>query len=175
MSSALSTVNAMDEQKFVHTFGALYEHSPWVAQEAFAARPFSSTETLLSAFAAAVARAPHARQLKLVREHPELAARAGVDPTLTTASQAEQASAGLDRLTPAEYGRFSELNQAYSQKFSMPFVICVRRSDKAAIMDAMSRRVHNTPDEELRTALAEIDKIAALRCHDVLKTLETQA
>ncbi|NHO31094.1 2-oxo-4-hydroxy-4-carboxy-5-ureidoimidazoline decarboxylase [Acetobacter fallax] len=175
MTGVFDTVNRMDEETFVATFGALYEHSQWIAQEVFDRRPFGDTDGLLSAFRQVVSEASEEKQLALVREHPELARRAGVDATLTKASQSEQASAGLDRLTPEEYAHFNVLNTAYRERFAMPFVICVRLSDKGLILSEMARRVKNTPAAELRMALAEIDKIAALRSADVLKRLEAGA
>ncbi|NHN86202.1 2-oxo-4-hydroxy-4-carboxy-5-ureidoimidazoline decarboxylase [Acetobacter musti] len=175
MTRVFDIINGMDEDAFVAAFGALYEHSPWIAREAFARRPFADRESLLAVFRDVVAGAPDEKQLVLVREHPELARRAGVDESLTKASQSEQASAGLDRLTPEEYARFNALNDAYRERFAMPFVICVRLSDKGLILSEMARRVRNTPETELRTALAEIDRIAALRCADVLKRLESDA
>ncbi|GBR11116.1 2-oxo-4-hydroxy-4-carboxy-5-ureidoimidazoline decarboxylase [Acetobacter oeni] len=175
MTDVFATLNRMDEVSFIQTFGMLYEHSPWIAREAFSKGPFTDRTRLLAAFRQIVAEAPEEKQFILVREHPELARRAGVDETLTRASQAEQASAGLDRLTPEEYVRFNMLNDAYRERFAMPFVICVRRSDKSLILSEMARRGKNTTEAELRTALTEIDKIAALRCTDVLKNLESKS
>jgi 2-oxo-4-hydroxy-4-carboxy-5-ureidoimidazoline decarboxylase len=102
-------------------------------------------------------------QLALIRAHPELAGKAAIAKTLTDASQAEQASAGLDRLSLDEYTRFHELNAAYRARFDFPFIICVRLTDKAGILAAMEARLANDRDTEIATALAEIGKIVKLR------------
>ncbi|GBQ98192.1 hypothetical protein AA23498_3136 [Acetobacter nitrogenifigens DSM 23921 = NBRC 105050] len=172
MTDAVSRVNAMTKDAFVEAFGPIYECSPWIADAAFAQAPFADTAAVAAALRGVIAAAPDEAKLALVREHPELARRAGVDTTLTDASRAEQASAGLDRLTPVEYARFNALNDAYRARFEMPFVICVRLSDKDFILSEMERRGANTPAEELATALGEIDKIAALRCAEVFRRLE---
>ncbi len=39
---------------------------------------------------------------------------------LTPESKREQASAGLDRLTPEEYEAFTRLNAGYREKFGFP-------------------------------------------------------
>ena len=96
-----------------------------------------------------------------------MAGKAAIDRTLTAESTAEQASAGLDRLTPEEYARFHALNAAYRAAHDMPFIICVRRTDKAGILTAMERRTANPHDAEIAAALAEIGHIVALRLEDL--------
>ena len=161
----LAEVNALDEAAFVARFGALFEHSPWVVERAATLRPF---DDLLGGLMSAVYRASPEEQLALIRAHPELAGKAAIDRTLTDASAAEQASAGLDRLTPAEYARFHALNHAYSARFGFPFIICARQNKKDAILAAFPVRLQNSREQEIETALAEIEKIAALRLADAV-------
>jgi len=106
-------------------------------------------------------------QLKLIRAHPELAGKAAIDRTLTAESAAEQASAGLDRLTPEEFDRFHALNTAYGERFGFPFIICVRQTDKAGILAAMEQRLGNDRETEIATAIAEIGEIVRLRLRDL--------
>ena len=142
---------------------ALFEHSPWVEERADA-RPSSGDRH--ADLMAVVHDATPEEQLELIRAHPELAGKAAVDATLTRASAAEQASAGLDRLSQEEFGRFHALNAAYREKFGFPFIICVRLTDKAGILAAMERRLANDRDTEIATALAEIGEIVRLRLKD---------
>ena len=144
---------------------ALFEHSPWVEARADA-RPSSGDRH--ADLMAVVRDAPLEEQLALIRAHPELAGKAAVDGKLTQASAAEQASAGLDRLTQAEFDRFHALNAAYREKFGFPFIICVRLTDKAGILAAMERRLANDRDTEIATALAEIGEIVRLRLKDIM-------
>jgi len=142
---------------------ALFEHSPWVEERADA-RPSSGDRH--ADLMAVLHDATPEEQLALIRAHPELAGKAVIDKTLTAASAAEQASAGLDRLTPEEYDRFHALNAAYRERFAMPFIICVRLTDKAGILAAMERRLANSRDEEVATALEQIGEIVRLRLQD---------
>ena len=139
---------------------ALFEHSPWVEARADA-RP-SSGDRHADLMAVLYDASPE-EQLALIRAHPELAGKAAVDGRLTAASAAEQASAGLDRLTQAEYDRFHVLNAAYRERFGFPFIICVRLTDKAGILAAMERRLANDRDAEISEALAQIGEIVRLR------------
>jgi 2-oxo-4-hydroxy-4-carboxy-5-ureidoimidazoline decarboxylase len=139
---------------------ALFEHSPWVEARADA-RPSSGDRH--ADLMAVVGDATPDEQLALIRAHPELAGKAAVDGALTEASAAEQASAGLDRLSQAEFDRFHALNTAYREKFGFPFIICVRLTNKAGILAAMARRLANDRDAEIAEALAQIGEIVRLR------------
>jgi len=160
---SLATLNAADETGFVATLGDIYEQAPWVAQAAFARRPFASLAALHEAMMGAVKGAAPDQRRSLIAGHPDLAGKAARAGTMTRDSHAEQTSAGLDRLSDAEFAHFHELNSAYRQKFGMPFIICVRRHGKDSILRQFERRLQNAAERESETALTEIFRIAALR------------
>lgn len=156
----------LSEADFVERFGAVYEHSPWIAQQTWQAGLTSahdSVAALAQAFAGTLAQAGREQQLALIRAHPDLAGRAAVRGGLTEDSTGEQASAGLDQCTAEEFERFQMLNEAYKAKFGFPFIMAVRGSNRHAILAAFEERLHNEPAAEFERALAEIDKIARLR------------
>jgi 2-oxo-4-hydroxy-4-carboxy-5-ureidoimidazoline decarboxylase len=164
---SIAEVNEWGAHDFVRVFGPVFEHSPWVAERTWAKRPFASLETLHRALCGTVAEAPEAEQLALIRAHPDLVGRAALAGTLTPASVGEQASAGLDRLTPEEAARFQDLNHAYRTRFDFPFVICARLNKKEAILSGFAARLQNPRAQEIQTALSEIGKIAWLRLLDL--------
>lgn len=169
MPVELESLNKADKAAFVEALGEIYEKSPWVAERAFAHRPFATVAALADAMAAAVAAASREEKLALVCNHPDLAGKAARAGVLTASSTAEQGALGLDRLSDAEYARFEKLNRTYAGKFGFPFVICVRRQTRDAILDSFERRCGNSADAELAHALREIDHIAALRIADQVK------
>jgi OHCU decarboxylase len=151
-------------EAFVARNGGLFEHSPWVAEAAYDdAGPFAADEAALAAMIEAMHAAPRERQLALIRAHPDLAGRAAIAGELTADSTREQASAGLDRLTPEEYAAFSATNTAYRERHGFPFVICAREHDKTSILAAAAERLGHDTDTEVGVALDEIAKIARLR------------
>jgi 2-oxo-4-hydroxy-4-carboxy-5-ureidoimidazoline decarboxylase len=168
-SLSLAEVNTMNESDFVAAFGPLFEHSPWVARQTWARRPFTSSEDLLAQLAATVRRSPLAMQIELIRAHPDLAGRLARAGELTHDSSREQASAGLDRLLPEEVQLFDEYNRRYLAQFGFPFVICARLNDKTTMLLAFERRLQLSRSEEIATALDEIEKIAALRLTSLLR------
>lgn len=164
-------LNALDRDPFVARLGSLYEGSPWVAAEAWTARPFADREGLHRALVAAVEAAPAERKLSLIRAHPDLVGRAALSGTLGPASAAEQAAAGLDadRLFPAELAEFGRLNDTYRQRFGFPFVVCARENKKASILAGFAARLGHGRDEEIEAALGEVAKIGWHRLADVVR------
>lgn len=150
--------------------GPVFEHSPWIAAAAWSQRPFASVEQLHLALCEVVRTADAWQQVNLIRAHPDLVDRLASTDQLTRESRAEQASAGLDRLTADEVELFRSSNTAYRAKFGFPFVICARLNRKDAILDGFRVRLGNAPAQEVRTALAEIFKIAELRLRDLTQS-----
>ncbi len=166
---SLHDLNKADRAAFTAALGHLFEHSPWVAEETWAKRPFASAEALHAALCATMRGAARDRQLALIRAHPDLAGRLAQQKKLTAESTREQASAGLDQLTDIELAEFTRNNDTYKAKFGFPFIICARLNAKASILAAMAARLPNPPAVEFTTALGEIEKIAWLRLQDTLK------
>lgn len=159
----------MSREEFVERFGGIYESSPWVAEGASVERPFESVDEMRRAFERAVEGASEEKKLSLIRAHPDLAGKAAVAGELTEESANEQSSAGLDRLSPEEFERFTRMNRAYHEKFEIPFIVCVREHTKASILENAEARLSNSWGEEIETALGEIHKIAGLRLKDMIE------
>jgi 2-oxo-4-hydroxy-4-carboxy-5-ureidoimidazoline decarboxylase len=167
---SLSALNVLDRAAFTRALGAVFEQSPWVAERAWGRRPFATVAELHRAMAATVEAAPMHDQLALLRAHPDLAGRAARAGAMSTDSVAEQASAGLDRLTDDDYERFHRLNAAYRERFGFPFVMAVRRHGVADILAAFERRHRHAREEEIRIALAEVAEIARLRLEGLVRS-----
>ena len=159
----LHALNNAATADFTAALGDIYEHSRWIAEAASAKRPFATLQALHDAMVEVVRAASAEKQLALVKAHPDLAGKAARAGELTTASTNEQMSAGLDRLSEADYARFHQLNDAYKAQFGFPFIVCVRRHTKDSILRAFEQRLTHSADQELSTALTEIFRIAALR------------
>ena len=167
-SLTLAYVNDMDAAAFVKAFGGIAEHSPWVAEAAYASHPFKAVEAVVAAFASALFAAGEDRQLALIRAHPDLAGKAAIAGTLTRASFSEQAGAGLDTLTAGEFEAFTAFNARYLEKFGFPFILAVKGATKYIILKAFEDRLENDRALEFRTALEQIVKIMRFRLEDCI-------
>ena len=146
----------------------VFEHSPWIAETAFTKKPFADLENLHRALCETVKNSGEEKQLALIRAHPDLVGKIALAGQLTKESTNEQASAGLNKLSPEEIDLFQKQNAAYKNKFGFPFVICARLNKKAAIFAGFETRLKNSRERETKTALEEIFKIAELRLQDLI-------
>ncbi|HTV96300.1 MAG TPA: 2-oxo-4-hydroxy-4-carboxy-5-ureidoimidazoline decarboxylase [Steroidobacteraceae bacterium] len=158
----------MSAREFAAALGAIFEHSPWVAERAAALRPFRSCLSLHKAMSEAVLQAEEALQLALIRAHPQLAGRAALRGELTPASRSEQQGAGLSALTQAQLLRLQSLNAQYADRFGLPFVLAVRGHTPESVIAALAERVTHAAHEERGVALREICRIAHFRLADLV-------
>ena len=163
-------VNSWDIETFVARLGGVFELSPWIAGQAWASRPFADLGSLHRAMVSVVSSATEEQQLALIRAHPDLVGAAALAGTLTRESTGEQAAAGLDpgSLTAEEVAEFAGRNAAYKERFEFPFVICARENRKLSILAGLRARIDHSAEEERRTALDEIAKIAWHRLADLI-------
>jgi 2-oxo-4-hydroxy-4-carboxy-5-ureidoimidazoline decarboxylase len=164
----ISEINLLARDEFVRVAGPVFEHSPWIAEMAWRQKPFVSLDHLHRAMCEIVEGAGAEKQLSLISAHPDLVGRLALAGQLTKESANEQSGAGLDRLTPDEIGRFQRNNAAYKNRFGFPFIICARLNQKESILAAFERRLRNSREQEIKTALEEIFKIAELRLRDLI-------
>ncbi len=161
---SLQSLNACDRDDFVAALGDIYEHAPWVAQAAFAARPFATIAALHAAMQAAVRAAAGGAAARAdqgpSRSRRQGRARRHDDRSIRWRSRRAPASIAC-RTT--EFAQFHRLNDAYRAKFDIPFIVCVRRHGKDSILRQFEQRLRNNTAEEPETALAEIFRIVALR------------
>jgi 2-oxo-4-hydroxy-4-carboxy-5-ureidoimidazoline decarboxylase len=155
----ISNLNQLSQVEFTEALGAIFEHTPEIATQAWLERPFTDISELHQVMAAIVNKMSEAEQLKLICAHPDL----GSKFKMAEASVQEQSTVGLDQLSAAEYDRFQQLNDDYKQKFSFPFIIAVRNHTKESILSAFEERLLNSLATEREQAIAEIVEIARWR------------
>jgi 2-oxo-4-hydroxy-4-carboxy-5-ureidoimidazoline decarboxylase len=159
----LSQLNRFSQAEFTQALGAVFEHSPWIANRAWAARPFESVNILHAAMVQVLNNASEQEKLALICAHPELAGKEAKAGTLTSESKSEQRGAGLDQCTAQELESLRNLNKRYREKFGFPFVVAVKGLTRNDILSAIAQRLENEKQEEFGRCLHEITKIALFR------------
>lgn len=155
----IDRLNEVNQAQFIEILGEIFEHSPWIAEKAANAKPFSSLHHLHQEMVQVVESSSTEQRLALIQAHPNLGDRV----EMSDDSIQEQKGAGLKNLTGEEYNNFITMNKNYMDKFGFPFIIAVRGKNKHEIYQAMEVRIHNEKETEFRTALEQIYKIAQLR------------
>jgi 2-oxo-4-hydroxy-4-carboxy-5-ureidoimidazoline decarboxylase len=161
---ALQDLNRRDRASFVSALDGIFEHSPWIAEQAWERRPFADLRQLHQTLVEVVQASSEEDKLRLIRAHPDLVGAAARAGTLTRESTTEQAR--IDDLTPEDIAGFERDNARYWERFGFPFVICVRENKKQAILAGFASRLRHDPATEQRNALDEISKIAWYRLKD---------
>ena len=155
----------MNRDEFVQHFGSIYEHSAWVAEQAYSRAKIDiyNLAELTTALRYEVNESGRERQLALLCAHPDLAGKAAVSGKLTAASTSEQAGAGLDQCNSEEFSRFQRFNDEYTSTFDFPFIMAVKGANRHLILEAFEKRLKNDSNTEFSTALEEVHKIAGFR------------
>jgi 2-oxo-4-hydroxy-4-carboxy-5-ureidoimidazoline decarboxylase len=161
---SIQAVNKLDREAFIARFGGVYEHSPWVAEEAWGKRPFADRNALEHAMQAAVNDAGRTRQLELIRKHPAL----GTRKELSGYSHTEQAQAGILGAAETERRELAGLNRLYETKFGFPFILAVRGASLSTILDSCRTRLNHDFDAEFEESLRQVHRIAGFRLGDLV-------
>ncbi|MDC1489501.1 allantoinase PuuE, partial [Amylibacter sp.] len=161
----------MNRENFIDLYGGIFEHSAWIADNAYDYELSYAHDTatgLHNALCRAFRSAPKELRLKVLRSHPDLAGKLAQAKRLTSESTSEQASAGMDSLTDNERKIFTQLNLTYVKKHGFPFIIAVRDHNKASILSAFKTRINNDGDTEFLEACKQVERIAEFRLMDIL-------
>ena len=165
-----SIPSSLPRDAFVETFGPVYEHSPWIAEQAWDSGLTDAQDTvegLHKTLAAIVNAADDDAKLALLRAHPDLAGKLAVQGELTVQSSSEQAGAGLDLCTAEEFAEFQDLNDRYKSGFGFPYILAVSGRGRVEILDDFRSRINNSPDVEFAEALKQVHRIALIRLNQI--------
>jgi 2-oxo-4-hydroxy-4-carboxy-5-ureidoimidazoline decarboxylase len=165
-----SVPSSLPRDAFVDVFGPVYEHSPWIAGQAWDAglsRQHDTAEGLHRILAAIVDTSDHDARLALLRAHPDLAGKLAVQGELTMQSSSEQAGAGLDQCTDEEFAEFQDLNNRYKSGFGFPYILAVSGRGRVEILENFRSRISNSPEDEFTEALKQVHQIALIRLNQI--------
>jgi len=132
-------------------------------------RPFVSFDRLLKAASEVWWRLDQADWMEAFRAHPQIGERKGAVQTpkqFHVWSAHEQS--GMDRAGVAVASALEERNREYLAKFGYIFIVCATGRSADEMLAILQSRLLNPPDEEIRVAAAEQNKITCLRLEKLL-------
>ena len=164
--NTIDKINKLSQSEFVEIFANIFEKTKWIAEKLYNQKPFNNFEDLCSKMLGIFKTASKETQLKILREHPDLANKVTVN-LLTINSRTEQNNAGLDQCSEQEFNEFKNLNKKYKQKFGFPLIIAVKGKNKIEILSEFKKRILNSIDDEFNEAIIQVGKIANLRLNEI--------
>ena len=159
----------MNKTEFLDKYSNVYEKSPWVAERSYekTMQDYSFISIKENMFQI-VQQSSKNEKLKLLCNHPDLGFKRDRFDELTSHSQNEQRSAGLNSLSKKEYETFDQLNNEYKQKFKFPFILAVYEKNKFQILEIFKKRNKNSLDDEFQEAINQVHKIAEIRIKKII-------
>ena len=155
----IDKLNLMQDDEWITLLGKLYEHSPWVVEEAIKRRPFSDKKALQACFESIIFGAEEEMQSQLITAHPDLAAKMDELATLTVFSQSEQTRAGFSALPRDTFNTLREALSNYRERFGHPFILCVSDHSASETLPILQQRLQASPRSERLACLAQIARI----------------
>jgi 2-oxo-4-hydroxy-4-carboxy-5-ureidoimidazoline decarboxylase len=132
-------------------------------------RPFVSFDRLLKAASEVWWRLDQADWMEAFRAHPQIGERKGAVQTSTQFhvwSAHEQS--GMDRAGVAVASALEDGNRENLAKFGYIFIVCASGKSAAEMLTILQSRLPNPPEEEIRVAAAEQNKITCLRLEKLI-------
>ena len=75
----------------------------------------------------------------------------------------DKEQSGVKKASEEMLRELAEANQLYEDKFGYIFIICATGKSAAEMLSLLKNRLNNSPDEEIRIAMEEQNKITKLR------------
>ena len=162
----IEKINKMTKSEFVSVFGNVFEKTIWIAERAYALKPFKNYEELSSKILETYENSTKEKHLEIFNSHPNLA----VEKTLTEDSKKEQNSSKLDQCSKKEFEEFKKLNVEYKKKFLFPFIIAVKGKNRNEILNNFRQRITNNINSEFVETKKQVKKIANFRLDEIIKS-----
>ena len=161
----INKINKLSKSEFVKVFANIFENAIWIAEKLYNQKPFDNFEALSSKMLNIFETATKEKQLKILRDHPDLANKTKIS-SLTPDSLKEQIGSGLDQCTEEEFNEFKKLNDSY-KKFGFPFILAVKGKTKTEILNNFKARIYSDSETEFNEAIKQVKQIASVRLNEL--------
>jgi OHCU decarboxylase len=126
-------------------------------------RPFVGFDRLLKAASEVWNRLDQADWLEAFKTHPQIGERKEIVHVWAAREQS-----GMERAGIAVAGALEEGNREYLAKFGYIFIVCATGKSADEMLAILQSRLLNPPEEELRIAAEQQNKITCLRLEKLL-------
>ena len=159
-------IEKLSGTEFTEVFGNIFENASWIAKKLYEQKPFKNFQNLSKKMISIFDETDNENKLKILRSHPDLADKTKI-ASLTSDSNKEQNSAGLNQCTEEEFNEFKNLNLEYKNKFGFPYIIAVKGKSKSEILENFKKRIFSGKQVEFNEAIKQVKQIANLRLNEL--------
>lgn len=140
-------------------------HSKNWVQKMNSYHPFSSNEDVHQKAVEAWKQLEKDDILEAFRGHPMIGANLDElrKKFQTTSSWSEGEQSGMEQASEKTILELQRANQDYLHKFGYIFIVCATGKTAEEMLGLIKERLHNPPEEELKIAAGEQEKITAIR------------
>ncbi|MGF1531856.1 MAG: 2-oxo-4-hydroxy-4-carboxy-5-ureidoimidazoline decarboxylase [Puniceicoccaceae bacterium] len=155
----IGQINHLAAADFLNVFGSVFEFAPWVMDLVAERRPFRSVKGMQATAEAVLFGLDGIRQLELICNHPDLAAKLETLSELSEASRREQQKAGFGQMGDKELDELRAALERYRERFGHPFILCVSEHRAEEVMPILEARLNSSGEEERWACLVQIARI----------------
>jgi len=163
----LNTINSWTEEEAYAALLRCCGAWSWAEQMA-ARRPYACERELLDAAREIWRALPRAAWLEAFAAHPKIGDLDALKKKFaTTAAWSADEQTGLAGASDATFAALAEANQRYEARFGHIFIVCASGKSAGAMLALLEERLMSAPEDEIRIAAAEQEKIMLLRLQKI--------
>lgn len=163
----LAELNALPEEAAKAELLRCCGSSRWVEQ-LVRSRPFNSVSQLFAEADRLWAQTGPADWREAMTHHPRIGESALRAKFAATAAWSEGEQKGVTGADEAIISGLAQGNRDYEAKFGFIFLVCATGKSAEEMLGLLRERMNNAPEEELRVAAAEQQKITRIRLEKLL-------
>jgi len=141
--------------------------SQWV-KRLEAQRPFTSREHLLQLADEIWFGASPEDWLEAFAHHPKIGVKSLENRFAATKDWSGEEQKSVQAASQQTLEKLLHLNEAYDNKFGYIFIVCATGKSAEEMMQILEQRLPNSPEEEIKIAMLEQNKITKLRLNKLL-------
>lgn len=164
----LAKLNQLDAETAAAEFTKCCGSSAWV-QKMVEARPFADENHLFEAAHQSWNDCSEADGLEAFTHHPKIGGKEELaEKFASTASWASGEQASVKEASDEVLEALSQGNIDYEAKFGYIFIVCATGKSAGEMLALLQKRLPNSPETEIKIAMAEQMKITIIRLQKLL-------
>ena len=134
--------------------------------------PIKSSEELFHQATKIWENLTHNDWLEAFSGHPKIGEKQLRDKFASTANWSSQEQQGVSETSEEILVKLAKGNKEYEQKFGYIFIVCATGKSANEMLAILEKRLNNNPEQEIKIAANQQDKITIIRLQKLLDSLE---